>query len=149
MFRLGPFRDAYDGPAPFRAGSVFLGVRVDGNNTARMMHRAFGVNANGAGSACTLAVDHDGWLGGSARCNRLCVFILDFNLCVLPARKGAGLPLVRIAAVCLDPHQLGSRGHFAVDMLGMVAISVEALCGIRATGKYFPLARRRVSRMRA
>lgn len=32
--------------------------------------------------------------------------------------------------VCLDPHQLRSRGYFAVDVLselGMVAISVEAL----------------------
>jgi hypothetical protein len=45
--------------------------------------------------------------------------------------------------VCLDPYQLRSRGYLAVDVLGelgMVAISVEALCGIRATGKYFPLA---------
>jgi hypothetical protein len=32
--------------------------------------------------------------------------------------------------VCLDPHQLRSRGHFSIDVLGelgMVTISVEAL----------------------
>jgi hypothetical protein len=39
-----------------------LGIRVDGDNTARMMYRAFRISANGARSACPFAVDHDGWL---------------------------------------------------------------------------------------
>lgn len=65
-----------------------LGVRVDGNNMARMMHRAFRVNANGARSARTFAVDDDGRLWRSTLCDRLRVFIFGFRcikLGVLPA----------------------------------------------------------------
>jgi hypothetical protein len=42
--------------------------------------------------------------------------------------------------------------NLAVDMsceFDLIAGSGEALCGIRATGKYFPLARHRASRVRA
>jgi hypothetical protein len=62
MFRRAPFETPATGQLLFVLLPSRLGVRVDGDTTARMMYRTFRVIANGARSACTFAVDHDGWL---------------------------------------------------------------------------------------
>ncbi len=52
--------------------------------------------------------------------------------------------LLGIAPSVLDPDEAGMGGNLPVKerlKVGVVAGGVKALCGIRATGKYFPLAR--------
>jgi hypothetical protein len=52
----------------------------------------------------------------------------------------------RIPPTVFDLHKLRLGRYLAVDVslnLAVVASGIEALCGIRATGKCFPLARRR------
>jgi hypothetical protein len=53
--------------------------------------------------------------------------------------------LLRRSPCGLDGDEFGPRGYLAVDVcchFGLETMRVKALCGIRATGKCFPLARR-------
>jgi hypothetical protein len=72
----------------------------------------------------------------------------DFG--ALAARQGAAFSLLPIG--CADLHQLrlGGNGLGYVSIhLGLIARRGGTLCGIRATGKYFLLARHcRASRLR-
>jgi hypothetical protein len=64
----------------------------------------------------------------------------------MTALHGSGSLLLGIAPAVLDLHESGMGGNLAVKErlnLDLVAIGVKALCGIRATGKCFSLARRR------
>jgi hypothetical protein len=73
----------------------------------------------------------------------------DFD--VLVTRQGDAAFLL-LAIGRADLHELGLSGKGLGNMginFRLIADGIGALCGIRATGKYFPLARRRVSRVRA
>jgi hypothetical protein len=79
----------------------------------------------------------------------LCVFfrgwLFGSNLGVFVAGEGCA-SFFLLAVRRTDLNQLWLRGDGFGDMrcyFGLVAGRVGTLCGIRATGKYFPLARRR------
>jgi hypothetical protein len=66
-------------------------------------------------------------------------YCLDFAELSLP--NGSGPLFLRTAIAVLDLHKTGMRHKFAVDVdfnLELIAGRIEALCGIWATGKYFP-----------
>src|SRR5271156_5863708 len=117
------------------------------------MYRALVVGAYGDGGACAFSVDDDRGLGCFARKHWLCIGVFDsiLNLAEVPALHGSGPLLSCVPPAVLDLDNLGTGCNLAVDVrreLDLIAGSVETLCGIRATGKYFPLARHRESRRR-
>jgi hypothetical protein len=121
---------------------------------SRVVYGAIVVCAYGESGSYALAIDDDCGLGGCTRRGWFGVRILDYrlDLAKVPALDGSGPLLSCVPPSVLDLDKLGTRCNLAVDMvreLDLIAGSGEALCGIRATGKYFLLARRRVSRVRA
>jgi hypothetical protein len=110
-----------------------------------IVYRAIRIRAYGYGLPCVATKDDDGVLGGGAW--RLGVRVVGrIEFAVLVLLQGSGTLLLRVAPCCLKLDKLRLRGEFTVDMrrdLHLVARRVKALCGIRATGKYFPPARHR------
>ena len=112
------------------------------------------VCAYGESGSYALAIDDDCGLSGCTRRGGLGIRVLDyrFDLAEVAALDGSGPLLSCVPPAVLDLDKLGTGCNLAVDMRGeldLIAGSGEALCGIRATGKYFPLARRhRIHRVR-
>jgi hypothetical protein len=112
------------------------------------VYGAIVVCAYGDGGSYALAVDDDCGLSGCACQRWLGVRVLFYrlDLAEVPALDGSGPLLSRVPPTVLDLDKPGTGCNLAVDVLGefdLIAGSGEALCGIRATGKYFPLARHR------
>ena len=108
----------------------------------------------GEGGSYALAINDDCGLSGCARRGWLGVRVLDYglDLAEVPALDGSGPLLFCVPPAVLDLDKLGAGRNLTVDVGGefdLIAGSGEALCGIRATGKYLLLARRRLSRVRA
>jgi hypothetical protein len=116
-----------------------------------VMHRAFAVGANSDGVSGMASEDDQGGLGvGAWRLGVRVVGRVEFSVGVL--RENARALFLRRPPRRVDLHKMRTCGKFPVDMrrnFGLIAQTVEALCGIWATGKYFLLARRRASRVRA
>jgi hypothetical protein len=122
-----------------------------------MMHRATGIGTDLVNSADITALRDDGVRGELAYfelwtpCLLLALRFLIPDGGVLITRDNlAAFLLLAVGGADLDKLRLD--GNLLGDVcanLRLIAAWVGALCGIRATGKYFPLARRRVSRMRA
>ena len=102
----------------------------------------------GEGGSYALAIDDDCGLSGCTRRGWLGVRVLDYrlDLAEVAALDGSGPLLSCVPPSVLDLDKLGTGRNLTVDVsreLDLIAGSVEALCGIRATCKYFPLARHR------
>jgi hypothetical protein len=113
-----------------------------------VVYGAIVVCAYGEIGSYALAVDDDCGLSGCARRRWLGVRVLEYRLDLseVPALNGTGPLLSCVSPAVLDLDKLGTGCNLAVDVnreLDLIAGSGEALCGIRATGKYFPLARHR------
>jgi hypothetical protein len=104
------------------------------------------VRAYGESGSYALTVGNDCGLSGCTGRGWLGVRVLDYDLDLaeVPALDGPGPLLSWVPPAVLDLDKLRARCNLAVDVsreLDLVARSREALCGIRATGKYFLLAR--------
>jgi hypothetical protein len=113
-----------------------------------IVYGAIVVCAYGESGSYALAVDDDCGLCGCTRRGWLGVRVLNdrLDLAEVPALDGPGPLLSCVPPAVLDLDKLGTGRNLAVDVAGeldLIAGSREALCGIRATGKYFPLARHR------
>ncbi len=107
-----------------------------------IVDRALVVRANSEECAYALAVDHDCGSGGGAGGYRFGVGVLvgGVDFAEVSTLHGFGPLLARLAPSILDLHQLGTGGNLTVKVgvyLVVKAWGVKALCGIRATGKYF------------
>ena len=117
-----------------------------------IMNRAVVVGANGDGlSSISSEGDQCGFGIWAGRLGVRVIWDVEFPVGVLGENAGA---LFFCGSPCgFDLDKIGPRRKFAVDMrcnLGLVAGSVEALCGIWATGKYFlPVGSCRVARVRS
>jgi hypothetical protein len=114
----------------------------------RVMHGAMFVRANGQVAAKLLAINDDGRFGGFAWHDWFRVWVVNHvgNLSNVAALHCSRSLFLGIAPAVLDLDDAGVGRDLAVKEslnLAVVAGGVEALCGIRATGKCFPLARRR------
>jgi hypothetical protein len=121
-----------------------------------MMHRAGEIGAHLVDGADVRAFGDDG-LGGVLAFLELGALGFIFGLRPLASNRGVLVARQHRATFLLsaesraDLYQLRFRGEALRDVrvyLQLIAGRGGALCGIRATGKYFPLARRRVSRVR-
>ncbi len=113
------------------------------------MDRAVRVSAYGHGRTDAFAEDHKRGPLGIARPHRFCVQVLrcgGWQLPVVAARERTRPLLLWVPPYRLDVGKVWVCGDLAFDVrrdFGLVTGRVKALCGIRATGKYFPLAHRR------
>ena len=113
-----------------------------------VVYGAIVICAYGEGGPYALAIDDDCGFRGCTRRGWLCVRILNYrlDLAEMPALDGPWPLLSCVPPAVLDLDKLGTRCNLAIDVsreLDLIAGAVETLCGIRATGKYFPLARHR------
>lgn len=114
---------------------------------SRVVYGAIVVCAYGESGSYALAIDDDCGFRGCTRRGWLRVRVLDYglDLAKVSALDGSRPLLSCVPPAVLDLDKLGTRCNRTVDVRGdldLIAGSVEALCGIRATGKCFPLARR-------